>query len=124
MILNAILAALALLSLALMLWQWVVARRFPLHQRVKEHSFPPAVTLLKPLKGCDEFTEGCLRSWFEQDYTGRVQILFGVASAEDPVCAVVRKLIAEHPASDAQLIVCDERVGANAQVSKLVGMET
>ena len=92
MILNAILGFLSLLSAALLLWQWFVARRFPLHQRAATHSFPPAVTVLKPLKGCEPATEECLRSWFAQEYTGRMQILFGVASADDPVCDVVRKL--------------------------------
>ena len=33
MILHGILGTLALLSLALTLWQWLAARRFPLHQR-------------------------------------------------------------------------------------------
>jgi hypothetical protein len=46
--LEAALAALALLSLALALWQWLAARRFPLHQRVTDFSFAPAITLLKP----------------------------------------------------------------------------
>src|SRR5438552_14838491 len=100
------LATLALLSFLLILWQWLVARRFPLHKRELAHPFPPAVTLLKPLKGCDEFTEAGLRSWFEQDYTGRLQILFGVASAEDPVCDIVRGLIAKFPETDADLIIC------------------
>ena len=74
MILNGILGTLALLSLALTVWQWLAARRFPLHQRVADTSFAPAVTLLKPLKGCDETTADCLRSWFTQDYAGQVQI--------------------------------------------------
>ena len=123
MVLNAILGSLALLSLVLTLWQWLVARQFPLHQRGPAHSFPPALSLLKPLKGCDTATEACLRSWFAQDYTGRVQILFGVASAEDPVCQITRKLIQEFPASDAQLIICGPLLGANAKVSKLVELE-
>ena len=42
MVSNLILGALAALSLALLLWQWGVARRFPLHERVTAHSFPPA----------------------------------------------------------------------------------
>lgn len=113
----------ALLSLVLLVWQWLVARRFPLHQRAAAHSFPPAITLLKPLKGCDPATEDCLRSWFAQDYTGRVQILFGVASAEDPVCAVVRKLLGEFTQADAQLVVCAPLAGANAKVAKLVQLE-
>jgi ceramide glucosyltransferase len=123
MILNIIFATAALLSFLLTLWQWLVARRFPLHNRVKDDSFPPAVTLLKPVKGCDEFTESCLRSWFEQDYTGRVQILFGVASPDDPVCATINKLIAQFQGRDAELVVCGEPLGANAKISKLVELE-
>jgi ceramide glucosyltransferase len=120
---NLILGALAALSLGLLLWQWAVARRFPLHEKVTAHPFPPAVTLLKPLKGRDPETEACLRSWFTQDYTGRVQILFGVASADDPVCAIVRGLIAQFPTCDAQLVICGPPAGANAKVSKLVELE-
>ncbi|MEY2428561.1 MAG: ceramide glucosyltransferase, partial [Verrucomicrobiota bacterium] len=123
MILNSILGSLTLLSFALTLWQWLVARRFSLHQRVPAHAFPPAVTLLKPVKGCDEATEDCLRSWFTQDYTGRIQILFGVASAEDPVCQIATKLIKEFPAVEAQLIVSGPLLGANAKVSKLAQLE-
>src|SRR5436190_22942164 len=71
--LSAIFGFFAALSLALTLWQWAVARRFPLHQRVKApFLFTPAVTLLKPLKGSDASTEICLRSWLEQDYPGQV----------------------------------------------------
>jgi ceramide glucosyltransferase len=83
---NAIFAALALLSLALALWQWLAARRFPLHRRVADPSFAPAITLLKPLKGRDETTTDSLQSWFNQNYAGSMQILFGVADANDPVC--------------------------------------
>jgi len=118
-ILSTVLGILALLSLVLTLWQWFVARRFPLHQRVSDNSFAPAVTLLKSLKDSDTATENCLRSWFAQDYAGKIQILFGVASEEDPVCEVVRKLTQEFPARDAQLIVCGPLSGANAKVSKL-----
>lgn len=124
MILNLVLGVLALISLILLLWQWLVAVRFPLHQRTVSHPFPLAVSLLKPLKGCDPETEACLRSWFAQEYTGRVQLLFGVASAEDPVCHVVRQLQQEFPNSDAQLIVCNAQRGANAKVSKLIELET
>jgi ceramide glucosyltransferase len=122
-LLNAALGTLALLSLALLLWQWLAARRFPLHRRRAGHSFPPAVTLLKPLKGADAATEECLRSWFAQEYTGRIQILFGVASADDPVCQIVRKLLAEFPAADAQLMVCSPPIGPNAKVSKLAELQ-
>jgi ceramide glucosyltransferase len=120
---NAILAVLALLSLALALWQWFAARRFPLHRPAADLSFSPAITLLKPLKGCDKTTAESLRSWFNQSYTGRTQILLGVADANDPVCHIVRELIAENPGHDAQLVVCDRLSGANAKVAKLVQLE-
>jgi hypothetical protein len=75
---------LTLLSFGLLLWQFVAAWRFPMHRRVVDESFAPPVVLLKPLKGCDEHTETCLRSWFTQEYSGEIQILFGIASADDP----------------------------------------
>ena len=123
MLLHLLLAALALLSLAITLWQWLAARRFPLHQRTADISFAPGVTLLKPLKGLDPETRGCLESWFKQDYRGPVQLLFGVAAAEDPVCEVVRQLIAEYPQANAQLVLCPEQLGPNAKVSTLVHLE-
>jgi len=98
---------LALLSFALALWQWLAARRFPLHQRVTEPpSTPacgdeaptlaaerrPAITLLKPLKGCDATTVESLQSLVQIKITaGQIQILFGVADASDPVCKIVRE---------------------------------
>ena len=124
MILPSILAGLALLSVALLLWQWFVAIRFPLHQRIDSTSaFTSAVTILKPLKGCDEFTEACLRSWLEQEYRGSIQFLFGVASPDDPVCELVHKLIKSFPGRDARLIICGAPKGANPKVSTLVELE-
>lgn len=123
MLLHLILAALALLSLAITLWQWLAARRFPLHQRATDTSFAPGVTLLKPLQGLDPETRDCLESWFQQDYRGPVQILFGVADEKDSVCILVRKLIAEHPQANAQLVLCPEQLGPNAKVSTLVHLE-
>jgi ceramide glucosyltransferase len=120
---NAIFAALALLSLALALWQWLVARRFPLHRRVTQSSFAPAITLLKPVKGSDETTADSLQSWFDQNYTGPVQILFGVHSAADPASKIISDLIQKNPARDARLVICDESLGTNGKVSTLIQLE-
>jgi len=122
-VLNIILAALASLSLALALWQFVVAMRFPLHQRVADRSFTPPVTLLKPLKGADAETLRCLESWLTQDYPGSVQILLGVESATDPVCELVRRLLAARPGREAQLVICSESLGSNAKVSTLIQLQ-
>jgi ceramide glucosyltransferase len=117
-----ILAGLASLSFVLTLWQFIVAVRFPLHRRIARDDFAPAVTLLKPLKGCDPETKACLASWLAQQYAGPVQVLFGVASATDPVVSVVKELLAEHPKADARLVICDESAGRNAKVAKLISL--
>jgi len=122
-ILHVIFGGLATLSFVLLMWQWMAARRFPLHQRAGDTSFAPAVTLLKSLKGADVATEDCLRSWFAQDYRGEVQILFGVVSTDDPVCAIVKKLQQEFPNRDVRLEVIPMLIGANAKVSKLAELE-
>jgi ceramide glucosyltransferase len=122
-LLSLIFGGLALLSLCLTLWQWVVARSFPLHRRVAIKPTAPAVTLLKPLKGCDATTEACLRSWLTQQYPAPVQVLFGVASDKDPVCNVVKELLREFPTVNAELIICGPLSGTNLKVSKLMQME-
>lgn len=119
-----LLGSLSWLSAALLWWQWRVARRFPLHLRPPAFSgTEPGVAVLKPLKGADSESAACLRSWFTQEFPGPVQLLFGVASETDPVCALVRELMAAFPERDAHLLVCAERLGANAKVSKLLQLE-
>lgn len=122
-LLKFILAALAVLSFILLLWQWAAARKFPLHQRAVDPAPAPAISILKPLKGRDETTAASLESWFNQAYSGSIQILFGVAAAADPVCGIVRELIRKYPKADAQLLICGETLGMNAKVSTLIQLE-
>lgn len=122
--LNSILGFLAALSFILVFWQWLAARRFPLHLRTPLQSkTTTGITLLKPLKGCEPETESCLRSWLEQVYPGPVQVLFGVASDADPVCPVVARLQSACPDRDIQLVICDDLAGANAKVAKLARLQ-
>jgi ceramide glucosyltransferase len=121
--LNLTLAVLATLSCVLLLWQWLAARRFPLHEKAAAGNFAPAVSVLKPLKGCDETTGVSLGTWFKQNYPGPVEILFGVADPGDPVCEIVRRLIAENPGCPARLLICDNLTGANAKVATLTQLE-
>jgi ceramide glucosyltransferase len=121
--LNLIFSILALLSLALALWQWLAARKFPLHQKSSAAGFAPAVSILKPLKGCDETTAASLETWLKQNYAGPLQILFGVADANDPAGEIVRQLIARNPAVNAQLVVCENLAGANLKAAKLAQLE-
>ena len=121
--LNLTFAVLATLSCVLTLWQWLAARKFPLHKKTSVENFAPAVSILKPLKGCDNTTRESLQSWFRQNYAGPFEILLGVAEANDPVCEIVRQLIAENPSCRAQLIVCKNFTGTNAKAAKLAQLE-
>jgi ceramide glucosyltransferase len=127
--LSAILGTVAVVSAGINVWQWWAAGRFPLHRRTFQSPVapngpaPPGVTLFKPLKGADEETRGCLESWFAQEYRGPVQMLFGVADGNDPVCEIVRELQHRFPDRDSQLIICNPILGANAKVSTLTYLQ-
>ena len=118
-LLFSLLIAVTVLSTSLHLWQWMSARNFPLDARQPNLPVYPAVTALKPLKGCDAETGRCLESWLTQIYPAAFQVLFGVASPDDPVCDLVRRLLFRYPKIDAQLVFCPDALGANAKVSTL-----
>ena len=103
-----------LLGLAALLW---VTRR-----RKDLPDFTPPVTIFKPLKGVDEELEDNLRTFFQLDYP-IFQMLFGVADPEDPAIAVVKRLMAEVPLQDAQLVVGNPAFGLNPKVENLSAME-
>lgn len=123
MLVSLVLGTLSLTSLALMLWQWLEGRLFPVHARRPIPSVAPPITVLKPLRGADAQTEACVESWFKQEYPGPVQLLFGVHDDDDPACGIVRRLIARFPNADARLIICRDRLGTNAKVSQLIQLE-
>jgi ceramide glucosyltransferase len=120
---DLVFAILAVLSLVLTAWRWIVSERFPLHHRLPRPDALPGLTILKPLKGCNAETKRCLQSWFAQQYPGPVQILCGVASADDPVCGLVRELLPQAVGMDARLVICGENLGANRKVSTLRQLE-
>jgi ceramide glucosyltransferase len=79
----------------------------------------PAVSLVRPLCGIDNFAAETLRSTFELDYP-RYEILFCVASASDPVVPFVEGLIAQYGGADASLLVGDDRVSSNPKLNNVV----
>ena len=79
----------------------------------------PAVSLVRPLCGIDNYAADTLCSTFELDYP-RYEILFCVASAKDPVVPLVEALIARHAGVRARLLVGDDRVSANPKLNNVV----
>jgi len=80
--------------------------------------FSPPVSVLKPLCGYDEDLEENLRALCRQDYPC-FQIVFGVEDECDSCVPVVRKIIAEYPEKDLQLIFCGASQSANRKVHNL-----
>ena len=98
----------------------MVAARVFLHQRrAPLAEFAPGVSILKSLKGLDPGMLDAFRSHCRQSYAGEFELLFGVASLDDPAVAAVEQLQAEFPERAIRLVECPERLGTNGKVSTL-----
>ncbi len=79
--------------------------------------FPP-VTILKPLKGEDRELYENLASFCRLDYP-RLQIVFTLASPEDPALAAVLRLRRDFPGLDIEVVVSKNRIGLNPKINNL-----
>ena len=64
---------------------------------------------MRPLRGLETFSEETLGSTFALNYPC-YEVLFCVQCANDPVIALVERLIAAHPHVPARLLVGDDFV--------------
>lgn len=110
-------------SLALLLWQWGLGRRFPLRQPSIPPAQWPSLAVLKPVKGMELATRECLESWLGQEYPGRVEFLFAVEPGDAEVRRLVEELLARHPARRARCLTCPVPLDGNAKAAKLAAME-
>ncbi len=116
-------AALAVLTLAGILYQALAATM--IGRSGDPAPIPadaPAVTILKPLYGDEPRLEANLSTFLRQGYSGAVQIICGVARADDAAVAAVAALRAVHPEADIALVVDGTRHGGNAKVANLINM--
>ena len=79
----------------------------------------PPVTILKPVKGMDAESFENFASFCRQDYP-LCQIIFVVASRDDPVIQVIERIRAGFPDRDVELVVDDTVHGPNYKVSNLI----
>jgi ceramide glucosyltransferase len=84
--------------------------------RAPEHA--PAVSLVRPVCGIENYVEETLASAFALDYP-RYEIVFCVASAQDPVVPTVRRLMAAHPDVPARLLVGNEKISDNPKLNNV-----
>jgi ceramide glucosyltransferase len=80
--------------------------------------YAPAVTIVRPVCGLENFIEETLRSSFLLDYP-RLELLFCAARVDDPVVPLVRRLIADYPWIDARLLIGDERISNNPKLNNM-----
>jgi ceramide glucosyltransferase len=79
----------------------------------------PSITILKPVKGLDAESFTNFASFCLQDYP-LFQIVFAVASQDDPVIPVIRGLIDRFPEVDMELVIDDRLYGSNYKVCNLI----
>src|ERR1700730_9891215 len=87
-----------------------------LHQRPPARA--PAVSLVRPVCGIEDYVEETLASAFALDYPC-YEIVFCVASAQDPVVPTVRRLMATHPGVQARLLVGNEKISDNPKLNNV-----
>jgi ceramide glucosyltransferase len=79
----------------------------------------PPVSIVRPLRGLEAFSEETLAATFQLDYPD-YEILFCVQCANDPIIPLVERLIAAHPQSKSRLLVGDDYVSVNPKLNNCV----
>ncbi|HLX99999.1 MAG TPA: ceramide glucosyltransferase [Roseiarcus sp.] len=79
----------------------------------------PGVTIVQPLCGVETFSRETLRSIFALDYPS-YEIIFCLASGDDPIAPLVLGAIAANPDRPARLLIGDDRISANPKLNNVV----
>ena len=79
----------------------------------------PRVSLMRPVRGMDNFEEETLRSSFLLDYPN-YELLFCCEEADDPVLPLIRRLIAAHPDVPSRILVGRDDISANPKLNNCV----
>ena len=79
----------------------------------------PAVTVLRPICGLENFLEETLNTTFLADYPS-FELIFCAADPADPALALVKRLIARHPGVAARILTGDDKVSGNPKLNNLV----
>ncbi len=96
----------------------VFSRRFLFARALRSAAPLPPITVIKPLKGEDHDLQENLASFCRQDYPC-YQILFCLASPDDPALAAVSRLKKNFPETDIEVVVSKSRIGYNPKVNNM-----
>ncbi|HYE73192.1 MAG TPA: bacteriohopanetetrol glucosamine biosynthesis glycosyltransferase HpnI [Blastocatellia bacterium] len=84
-------------------------------------SFTPPVSVLKPLRGNEEWMYEAVASFCEQDYPD-YEIIFGVLDPQDSAIDLVDRLRTAYPQRQIKFVIEPNRIGTSAKVSNLYNM--
>ena len=93
---------------------------FKKERSIPSQPTPPGVSILKPVKGMDEDSYDNFASFCSQQYAGELQLVFAVASPDDPAIPVIRQLIEDFTNHDITLVINPALHGPNYKVSNLI----
>ena len=79
----------------------------------------PPVSIVRPLRGLETFSEETLRASFELDYPN-YELLFCVQCLHDPIIPMVERLMAQCPQVSSRLLVGDDYVSVNPKLNNCV----
>lgn len=110
---------------------WCALKYFKGHgSRVKgqekdfELPLPPGVSIMKPVKGMDEDSYDNFASFCSQNYGGDLELVFAVASPDDPAITVIRQLMEDFSQHGIKLVINPAQHGPNQKVSNLINAFT
>lgn len=93
------------------------ARRRPAASRLS--AARPPVTILRPVCGIENNVVATLASSFASDHP-EDEVIFCVASPDDPVLPLLRRLVDSHPHRRARILVGDDRISINPKLNNVV----
>jgi len=97
----------------------VISRKFLRPKGVVKDWQNQGVTILRPVCGLENNLENTLQSTFQLDHK-KIEILFCVARDDDPVIALVNKLIKAHPETKAQLLIGNDPISQNPKLNNII----
>ena len=100
----------------------ILVRRFARADTRSRPTSTPSITILKPLNGDEPGLFENLASFCQQNYRGRIQIIFGVQDHKDRAIAVVEQLRKLEAAPEIELVIETRVHGLNRKVSNLINM--
>jgi cellulose synthase/poly-beta-1,6-N-acetylglucosamine synthase-like glycosyltransferase len=115
-----ILAALLILQGLFSLLEGIQFRAF-IHRSLQEPvaSFTPQVSIIAPCKGIDPELEENFEALFKQNYPD-YEIIFAIASRDDPARPLIEKAMATHPQVNSRLIIATSSSSRSEKISNLL----